>query len=163
MRHILRQREWRADDWHYLGEACAEADPLIVPLAQLRNDPVQWQHRAGPLGVRLAPADAVDELAPLLPSLDLIAVEFPNPGDGRGYSQARMLRGRFGFRGELRAVGAGVRQDQAFLLARCGFDCLEPPEGVDPEELRLALRRYDVAYQPGAAQPELRRQRYFAP
>ena len=163
MRHILRQREWRADDWHYPGEACTEADPLIVPLAQLRSDAAQWQSRAGPLGVRLGPADAVDELAALLPRLALIAVEFPSPGDGRGYSQARMLRGRFGFRGELRAVGAGVRQDQAFLLPRCGFDCLEPPEGVDPEALRLALRRYDVAYQPGAAQPELRRQRYLAP
>lgn len=163
MRHILRQREWRADDWHYPGEACTEADPLIVPLAQLRSDAAQWQSRAGPLGVRLGPADAVDELAPLLPRLALIALEFPSPGDGRGYSQARLLRGRFGFRGELRAVGAGVRQDQAFLLARCGFDCLEPPEGVDPEALRLALRRYDVAYQPGAAQPELRRQRYLAP
>ena len=163
MRHILRQREWRADDWHYPGEACTEADPLIVPLAQLRSYAAQWQSRAGPLGVRLGPADAVDELAPLLPRLALIAVEFPSPGDGRGYSQARMLRGRFGFRGELRAVGAGVRQDQAFLLTRCGFDCLEPPEGVDPEALRLALRRYDVAYQPGAAQPELRRQRYFTP
>jgi len=163
MRHILRQREWRADDWHYPGEACTEADPLIVPLAQLRSDAAQWQRRAGPLGVRLGPADAVDELAALLPRLALIAVEFPSPGDGRGYSQARLLRGRFGFRGELRAVGAGVRQDQAFLLTRCGFDCLEPPEGVDPEALRLALRRYDVAYQPGAAQPELRRQRYFTP
>lgn len=163
MRHILRQREWRADDWHYLGEACAEADPLIVPLAQLRSDAAQWQHHAGPLGVRLGPADAVDELAPLLPRLALVAVEFPNPGDGRGYSQARMLRGRFGFRGELRAVGAGVRQDQAFLLARCGFDCLEPPPGVDLHALRLALTRYDVAYQPGAAQVELRRQRFPPP
>ena len=163
MRHILRQREWRADDWHYLGEACAEADPLIVPLAQLRGDTAQWQRRAGPLGVRLGPADAVDELAPLLPRLALIAVEFPSPGDGRGYSQARMLRGRCGFRGELRAVGAGVRQDQAFLLARCGFDCLEPPPGADSHALRLALTRYDVAYQPGAAHVGLRRQRFSAP
>jgi uncharacterized protein (DUF934 family) len=163
MRHILRQREWCADDWLYLGEECAEADPLIVPLAQLRSDAAQWQHRAGPLGVRLGPADAVDELTPLLPRLALIAIGFPNPGDGRGYSQARMLRGRFDFRGELRAVGAGVRQDQAFLLARCGFDCLEPPAGVDLEALRFALTRYDVAYQPGAGQVELRRQRFSAP
>jgi uncharacterized protein (DUF934 family) len=162
MRYILRQREWCADDWHYLGDACAESDPLIVPLAQLRSDAAQWQHRAGPLGVRVSPADAVDELAPLLPRLALIAIEFPNPGDGRGYSQARMLRGRFDFRGELRAVGAGVRQDQAFLLARCGFDCLEPPPGVDLQALRLALTSYDVAYQPGAGHVELRRQRFSA-
>jgi uncharacterized protein (DUF934 family) len=163
MRHILRQRERLADDWHYLGEECAEGDPLIVPVAQLRSDPLKWQRRAGRLGVRLGPGDAVEELAPLLPRLALIALEFPSPGDGRGYSQARLLRERLDFRGELRAVGAGVREDQAFLLARCGFDCLEPPAGVDPETLRLALRRYDVAYQPGAAHPELRRQRFFAP
>ena len=163
MRHILRQRERLADDWRYLGEESAETDPLIVPLAQLRNDPLQWQRRTGRLGVRLGPADAVDELAPLLGRLALIALEFPNPGDGRGYSQARLLRGRLGFRGELRAVGAGVRQDQAFLLARCGFDCLEPPAEVDLEALRLALKRYDVAYQPGTAQLELRRERFSAP
>jgi uncharacterized protein (DUF934 family) len=132
-------------------------------VAQLRSDPLKWQRRTGRLGVRLGPGDAVEELAPLLPRLALIALEFPSPGDGRGYSQARLLRERLDFRGELRAVGAGVREDQAFLLARCGFDCLEPPAGVDPETLRLALRRYDVAYQPGAAHPELRRQRFFAP
>ena len=161
MRHILRRRELIADDWHYLGEEAGEADPLIVPLAQLSRELPQWQRRAGPLGVRLAPADAVAELAPLLPRLALIAVEFPNPGDGRGYSQARLVRERLGFRGELRAFGSGVRQDQAFLLARSGFDSLEPPPGVDLEAVRRALTRYDVAYQPGAAQVELRRQRFF--
>lgn len=93
--------------------------------------------------------------------LDLVALEFPNPGDGRGYSQARLLRERFRFRGELRALGAGVRQDQAFLLARCGIDSLETPAGVDLEAVRAALERYDVAYQPGAPQVELRRQRFF--
>ncbi len=161
MRRILRQRELLVDDWRYLGEEAAEADAVIVPLSQLRSDLRRWQHRTGRLGARLGPADAVEELAPLLPRLALIALEFPNPGDGRGYSQARVLRTRLGFRGELRAMGAGVRQDQAFLLARCGFDSLEPAPGVDPEAVRRALTRYDVAYQPGAPGVELRRQRFF--
>jgi uncharacterized protein (DUF934 family) len=112
--------------------------------------------------VRLTPADAVEELAAELPRLALVAVEFPNPGDGRGYSAARLLRERLGFTGELRAVGAGVRQDQAFLLARCGFDALELAPGEDPQQARRALQRYDVAYQPGAAAVALRRQRFFA-
>jgi uncharacterized protein (DUF934 family) len=163
MRHILRRRELVADDWRYLGEEAAEGEPLIVPLAQLKDDLLQWQRRTGPLGARLAPVDLVEELVPLLPRLALVALEFPNPGDGRGYSQARLLRGRLGFRGELRAVGAGVRQDQAFLLTRCGFDSLEPPPGVDLEAVRGALGRYDVAYQPGAPQAELRRQRFEEP
>jgi uncharacterized protein (DUF934 family) len=163
MRHILRRRELLPDDWRYLTEEPAESDPLIVPFAQLRSAGREWQQRPGPLGVRLGPADPVTDLAPFLPRLALIALEFPNPGDGRGYSQARLLRERFAFRGELRAVGTGVRQDQAFLLARCGFDSLEPPAGVDLEAVRQALGRYSVAYQPGSAAVELRRQRFGTP
>jgi uncharacterized protein (DUF934 family) len=162
MRHILRRREIVADPWRYLGEPVAAGDPLIAPLAELRAERERWWNWTGRLGVRLAPADRVADLAADLPRLDLVAVEFPGPGEGRGYSQARLLRERFSFRGELRAVGAGVRQDQAFLLTRCGFDSLEPAEGADLEALRRALTRYDVAYQPGAGFLELRRQRFFA-
>jgi len=162
MRLILRQRELLADPWRYCGEESSEAEPLIVPWQQLRGNPSRWERRAGPLGTRLGPTEAVEALAPLFARLSLIALEFPGPGDGRGYSQARVLRGRLGFRGELRAAGAGVREDQAFLLARCGFDSLEPAPGTDPEALRRALDRYDVGYQPGAELIALRRQRFFA-
>jgi uncharacterized protein (DUF934 family) len=161
MRHILRRREWVADEWRQLGEPAGAADPLIVPLAELRRDAALAQ-RPGPLGVRLSAGDQPEELAGYLPRLALVAVEFPNPGDGRGYSAGRLLRGRLGFGGELRAVGAGVRQDQLFLLARCGFDALELAPGEDPEAACRALGRYDVAYQPGAPQVALRRQRFFA-
>jgi uncharacterized protein (DUF934 family) len=163
MRYILRRRELAVDDWRYLEEHPAERDPLIVPLAELRSDPSKWTQRAGALGVLLGPADPVADLAPQLPRLALIALQFPNAGDGRGYSQARLLRERFEFRGELRAAGAGVREDQAFLLARCGFDSLQPAPGVDPEALRRAMSRYDVAYQPSSAQLALRRQRFGLP
>lgn len=165
MRHILRQREWVADEWRYLDEepGSAAGVPLIVPWAQLRAAPDRWRGRDGRLGARLAPADRVEELAAALPDLSLVAVEFPNPGDGRGYSHGRLLRERLQFSGELRAVGAGVRQDQVFLLARCGFDALELAAGEDPQAALRALGRYDVAYQPGAPQVGLRRQRFFAP
>jgi len=163
MRYILRRREIVADDWSHLGEKCAEDGALIVPLAELRVEAARWRAWRGPLGVRVAPADAPEDLIPELPRLGLVAVEFPNPGDGRGYSQGRLLRERFGFTGELRAVGAGVRQDQVFLLARCGFDALELAAGEDREAALAALSRYDVAYQPGAPQVAIRRQRLFAP
>ena len=156
MRHILRRRDWVADDWRYLGEEDPGAEALIVPLAELRHDPGRWRARPGRLGVRLGPADRVEDLAAELPGLELVAVEFPNPGDGRGYSSGRLLRTRHAFTGELRAVGAGVRQDQVFLLARCGFDALELAAGEDPAAARRALARYDVAYQPGAPQLPLR-------
>jgi uncharacterized protein (DUF934 family) len=161
MRRILRRREIVADDWRHLGEDPAEGAAVIVPLAELRKDPERWWQWSGRVGVRLTPVDRVEELAEQLPRLDLVAVEFPSPGDGRGYSQGRLLRERLGFRGELRAVGAGVRQDQVFLLARCGFDAIELAAGEDPALARQALERYDVAYAPGADAALVRRQRFF--
>jgi uncharacterized protein (DUF934 family) len=153
MRHILRRHEWVADEWRYLGENDAEDEgvALIVPFARWRAEGERWRAWSGRLGVRLTPPDTVSELGSGLSQLGLVAVEFPNPGDGRGYSQGRLLRERFAYSGELRAVGAGVRQDQVFLLARCGFDAIELAPGEDPEAARRALARYDVAYQPGAA------------
>jgi uncharacterized protein (DUF934 family) len=152
MRCILRLHEVPA-------EAAAEI-VLTIPLAALRADPERWRAHRGPLGVRLAPADAVEDLAGELPLLSLIEVEFPNAGEGRGYSQARLLRERLGFRGELRAVGDGVRQDRLFLIARCGFDAFELAPGEDAQAARRALARYDVAYQPGSSLLEMRRQRF---
>jgi uncharacterized protein (DUF934 family) len=163
MRYILRRREIVADDWRHLGEEVAEGAALIVPLGELRADAARWAAWRGPLGVRLAPADAPEDLAADLPRLRLVAVEFPNPGDGRGYSQGRLLRTRLAFRGELRAVGAGVKRDQVFLLVRCGFDAIELAPGEDLEAARRALARYTVAYQPGAAGVHLARQRFLAP
>ena len=162
MRRILRRREIVMDDWIHLGEDAADGAALIVPLAELRKDPQRWWQWSGRLGVRLTPVDRVEELADELPRLDLVAVEFPTPVDGRGYSAGRLLRERLGFRGELRAVGAGVRQDQVFLLARCGFDAIELLDGEDPDAVRRALQRYDVAYQPGSPETAIRRQRFFA-
>ena len=162
MRHILRRHELSADLWRYPEEQPAPSDRLIVPLAQLRAAAAELTGRSGPLGVRLSALDRVEELAGELPRLALVACEFPSPGEGRGYSQGRLLRQRFGFTGELRAVGAAVRQDLVFHLARCGFDALELAAGEDVEAARRAWQRYDVAYQPGDAQVAVRRQRFFA-
>jgi len=161
MRYILRRREVVADDWRHLGEELAEGASVIVPLAELRVGAARWAAWRGRLGVRLAPGDAPEDLAADLPRLNLVAVEFPNAGDGRGYSQGRLLRARLGFWGELRAVGPGVKQDQVFLLARCGFDAMELAPGEDIEAARRALTRYTVAYQPGSAGVDPGRQRFF--
>jgi uncharacterized protein (DUF934 family) len=163
MRYILRRREIVADEWLRLGEPLTEDASVIVPLAELRTDAARWRAWRGPLGVQLAPADAPEELAADLARLTLVAIEFPNAGDGRGYSQGRLLRARMGFFGELRASGPGVKQDQVFLLARCGFDSLELAAGEDLEAARRALTRYTVGYQPGAAAAPLSRQRFPAP
>lgn len=164
MRRILKRHEVAADQWRLFGEDASDADPIIVPLAELRKDTEAWLTRArkGRLGVRLAPTESPESLADVLPHLALIAIEFPNVGDGRGFSYGRLLRDRLGFKGELRAVGDGVKQDKIFLLARVGFESFELPSGENATEALAALKRYDVVYQPGAPVEGIRRQRFFA-
>lgn len=149
MRRILRLHDTVTDAWHYLGEEATDSDALIVPLAELARQPDALRGRPGRLGVRLAPADAVEDLAELLPAIELVAVEFPKPGEGRGFSQGRILRQRYRFKAEMRAIGAAVKQDKLFLMARCGFDAFELADGESEEEARRALHSYTVAYQRG--------------
>jgi uncharacterized protein (DUF934 family) len=160
MRTILLQRDGRhelvEDEWRYLGEDAAErpTHPLIVPQARFLAEPSRW-HAAGQLGVRAAPADAVEALVPELPRLRLVAIEIPGPGEGRGYSFARLLRQRYGFKGQVRAVGPAVKQDLIFLLARTGFDAFELAPGQDAGAAVAALTRYTQAYQAGVHYPPL--------
>jgi uncharacterized protein (DUF934 family) len=166
MRHILRRRELVEDDWRYLGEDGATADgntPLIIPLAEFRANADQWRAYKGLLGIRLTPPDAVETLADDVARFALVAVEFPGPGDGRGYSQARLLRSRLQFKGELRAVGAAVKQDLLFIMSRCGFEAFELAPGQKVDEAMQALDRYTVAYQPADPIPSIRQQRFFGP
>jgi uncharacterized protein (DUF934 family) len=81
-----------------------------------------------PADARLRPGDAVETLVPQLATLKAIAIEFTGPSEGRGYTQARVLRERYGFTGELRAVGH-VKRDQVLFLVRCGFDGFELADG----------------------------------
>jgi uncharacterized protein (DUF934 family) len=99
-------------------------------------------------------------LAPFAAQLDLIAIEFPSVGEGRGYSLAHQLRGRAGYQGELRAVGQ-IFRDHALFLARCGFTTFEVADKESAEKVHAALRNFTVAYQPATAAPLPLRQRVF--
>ena len=154
MRRILKRRELVEDEWRYLGED--DASPaLIVPFTEFRANVEKWRAHSGRVGVRLSPADAVEDLAPHIHHLSLIAAEFPSPGEGRGYTQGKLLRSRFQFKGELRAVGAGVKQDLLFILSRCGFGAFELAPGQKVEEALKALEQYSVAYQAAEAVPSI--------
>ena len=152
MRRILRRREIVADDWFHFGEDAADGAALIVPLAELRKDPGRWWQWSGRLGVRLTPVDRVEELADELPRLDLVAVEFPTPVDGRGYSTGRLLRDRYGYRGELRAIGEVLR-DQLYYLSRCGFDAFALRPDQDAGQALAALDDFSEAYQASVERP----------
>jgi uncharacterized protein (DUF934 family) len=102
--------------------------------------------------LRLEPADDPAAFADRLASAARVEVSFPKFGDGRGYSIARLLRERHGYRGELRAVGA-VTRDNLQLLEQCGFDAFLLREGEDPGEALAAFGEIGESYQGNALEP----------
>lgn len=152
MRQLIKQREIVNDEWRY-----AEEDPLgreralILPFARWQQERERWWLWDGRLGVRLGPTDPVTALEHDFLRIGLVALEFGGMGEGRGYSQAQILRKRYRFMGELRAVGK-IQRDQLFYMARCGFDAFELPEGADLQGALRAFDTFSVAYQPAVDQ-----------
>jgi uncharacterized protein (DUF934 family) len=101
--------------------------------------------------LRLEPTD--DPAAVSLERVARIEVNFPKFGDGRGYSIARLLRERYGYRGELRAVGH-ITRDLLFYLESCGFDAFELRAGEDPHEALAGFEDFSEAYQASVARPQ---------
>ena len=107
---------------------------------------------SSPPDLLLEPADDPALVAGKLAAARVVAVRFPKYGDGRGDSLGRLLRERYGYKGELRAAGA-IARDHLQLLARCGFDAFELREGEDALEAAQGLQEFSEAYQATAAQP----------
>jgi uncharacterized protein (DUF934 family) len=146
-RRLLRDGRIVDDDWSYAGEIEGDsAAALILPCAQWLSERDAWLTRGGRVGVVLQPAQQAELLAPDISLLSLIAADFSGASEGRGYSQARALRERWQFTGELRAIGY-VRRDQLFFMARCGFNSFELPED-EIEAAQGALSTFSWAYQP---------------
>lgn len=122
--------------------------PLLVTLALWQSHRDRLIARVDPVGVRLggdqSPALIADDLA----RLDLVALEFPKFTDGRAYSYARLLRERYRFTGEVRAIGHVLRDQIAFLL-RCGFDALELDDR-GASGWQAATGAFSAWYQPAA-------------
>jgi uncharacterized protein (DUF934 family) len=132
--------------------------PIIVSADRLLADPHALIRRDGSLGVIWPNDRRVAQLEPWLGHLALIALVFPKFRDGRAYSQARLLRETYGFRGTLRATG-DVLRDQFHFLVRAGFDSFEVKKPADAKVFAEVLARYSVYYQQGAdgRSPALRR------
>jgi uncharacterized protein (DUF934 family) len=159
MRQLIKQRDIVSDDWRYVQEdPLGRERALILPFARWREERERWWLWDGRLGVRIGPSDPVNALQHDLLRIALVAIEFGGIGEGRGYSQAQILRKRLRFTGELRAVGK-IQRDQLFYLARCGFDAFELPEDADLPAALAAFDSFSVAYQPAVDQGLSLRQR----
>lgn len=142
----------RAEDLWQRVEADAplpETGPVYVELERWQQDREALIARVEPIGVLLKSDEHPEELKNDLGHLDLIALDFPGFKDGRAYSSARMLREKYGFNGELRAVG-DVLLEHLLFMHRCGFDAFEI-NSDDPEiDWQTAVADFDVWYQPTA-------------
>jgi uncharacterized protein (DUF934 family) len=122
---------------------------VLVPAARFLADSADFAARTAATGVVWPNNKPVSELAPHLDRLALIALVFPNFKDGRAYTQARILRERYGYAGELRATG-DVLRDQLVFMVRAGFDAFEVKKEADAKAFSAAVGHYSVVYQPTA-------------
>ncbi len=146
----------RPDRWRHLAddEAAIDGEAVTVSLARWRAESARWSDRSAPLGLRLANDVPPAEIANALDRLALIVLDFPRFTYGRAYTQARLLRERYGFAGELRAAG-NVLRDQLLFMARCGFDTFEVDAmRAQAEDWPRAFREFDLFYQPAADRRE---------
>ena len=120
---------------------------ILITAARFLEDPAAMLARAGKLGVIWPNNRDIDDLVPYLDRLAAVALVFPSFRDGRAYSQARLLRERFQYRGELRATGQVLR-DQFVFMMRAGFDAFEVKKQSDAEAFAQTVKRYSVFYQP---------------
>ena len=120
---------------------------VLVSAARFLENPEALLKRAGKTGVIWPNNRDVDDLVPWLDRLAVVALVFPSFRDGRAYTQARLLRERHGYDGELRATGQILR-DQFVFMSRAGFDTFEVKKDADADAFAESMKRYSVFYQP---------------
>ena len=150
------------DPWHTPGDT-----PAGVPAAHQLLSPEQWQALRStwpadcPVGLRLANAVDVETLRTELKRFAVVALHFPKWTDGRAYTQARLLRTRFGFQGQIRATG-DVLVDMLPLLKRTGFDAVQLRGDQKLSHARRALGFFADFYQGDVVQASPRFARHLA-
>lgn len=152
MRSVIKNRRIVEDHWQHVADAAELPDgSVIVSWARWQKERSALLERRQALGVRLPNTANVSDVAADLPALAVVALEFPKFSDGRAYSQARLLRERYGYRGEIRAVG-DVLRDQLLFMARNGFDAFELRADRSLEDALEAFGEFTVTYQAAADQ-----------
>jgi uncharacterized protein (DUF934 family) len=151
---IIRNRAVVSDHWRHLPDDAAVSSSgaqkdIIVSLPRWQRDRQALLACGAHLGLRLAAADALEPIAPELSYFDVIALVFPVFTDGRGYSQARLLRQRYGYRREIRALGDFL-QDQVAFLERCGVNAFEIHPGQNIQQILETFAEISITYQPAS-------------
>ena len=147
---IIKDQKIVQDSWHRLTDISADtelpAGDIIIPFAAWLADKTRWSAHSGRVAVCAGGDDDLDTLGGVAWQFALIALVFPVFTDGRAYSMARLLRERYHFKGELRAVG-NVLRDQLFFMGRCGINAFCLSEDKDIEDALNAFTELSVKYQ----------------
>lgn len=138
-----------ADEWTTVADdgELPEGGAVIVSLARFKAERDTLVGRNAPIGLRLKSNEQPSVVAEDLERFSVVALEFPIFRDGRAYSHASQLRGRFAYQGEIRAVG-DVLWDQIPNMLRCGFDAFEVPDDFPLEAFEEAKTVFSHVYQP---------------
>jgi uncharacterized protein (DUF934 family) len=145
--------EWvRYDRYRSLGGATR----VLVSVADLARYPRYFERSTLRLGLDLEVDDAVDNVITWLPRVELVRLNFGAFSDGRPFSQARLLRERYAYRGDIRAHGQVLR-DQLSFMQRCGINQFSLADGEDVGLALDAFQDISETYQPPLQQMELGR------
>ena len=156
---MIKERRLVADSWRLLERGAKGELPevpsqgdVIVPLALWLARREEFLAYPSKLGVWLDASEGPGAIVEDLQRFALVAVNFPKFGDGRGYSTARILRERYGYGGELRAIG-DVLHDHLHFMKQCGFDAFVLREDQDAREALSALDTFSEGYQTSVLRP----------
>lgn len=154
MAQLLKEGQVVDNSWTRVSEDGSNiaAGDLLLPLPLWLERDNQLKQHPGSLGVWIHGNEDIESVAEQLITAPVIAIQFPKFVDGRGFSTGRLLRERFGYQGELRAIGEIIR-DQLYLLQRCGFNAFELGPEVDLAEASQSLSDFTDAYQVAVDQP----------
>ena len=146
---LIKDKQIIDNDWRHADEnGDLPSGKVSVPLKRWLSERQELAAR-GDIGLRLIATDTLDAISDDLKQFGIIAIEFEKFNDGRGFSQARLLRERYGYNGEIRAIGNFLR-DQLYYMHRCGFNAFELGEAVNAEDALKAFSAYSIITQPDA-------------
>ncbi|MBO6521927.1 MAG: DUF934 domain-containing protein [Rhodospirillales bacterium] len=148
---LLKQGQFADDPWVRVADDADIADEtaVVVSLERWQDEADALRKRNAPVAVALTNDQSPAEIESDLDAIDAVFLTFPAYTDGRAYSQARLLRQRYGYKGEIRATG-NVLRDQYAFMQRCGFDTFEVADGIDPAGWDQSAQTMSEGYQTAA-------------
>lgn len=160
MQKLIKNGSLADNHWTILkvasGPEVLQAAPgksFIVPLSFWNTYQDEIQEYNGNIAIWLDSNELVEQIAEQLQAMPMVALNFPVFSDGRSYSNARELRQRYDYKGEIRAIG-DVLRDQLYYMSRCGFDAFELRQDQDPELCLQAFADFKTGYQASIAEPD---------